>query len=95
MNEAQLVEAIKKYLKTVPDLFFWKEHGGQYGTAGIPDVIACYRGRFLAFEVKTQQGKPTVLQQVTVRRILQAGGYAMVVRSVGEVREVIEAFSKE
>lgn len=94
MNETQLVEAIKKYLKTVPELFFWKEHGGQYGTAGIPDVIVCYRGRFIALEVKTQRGKPTVLQEVTIRQILKAGGIATIVRSVGEVRSIIEALGR-
>lgn len=94
MNETQLVEAIKKYLKRVSELFFWKEHGGQYGTAGIPDVIVCYRGRFIALEVKTPRGKPTVLQEVTIRQILKAGGIATVVRSVGEVRAIIEALER-
>lgn len=94
MNETQLVEAIKKYLKTVPELFHWKEHGGQFGTAGIPDIIVCYRGRFLAFEVKTQRGKPSVLQTATIRQIMRAGGIATIVRSVGEVREIIEALER-
>lgn len=94
MNETQLVEAIKKYLKTVPELFHWKEHGGQFGTAGIPDIIVCYRGRFLAFEVKTQRGKPSVLQTATIRQIIRAGGIATIVRSVGEVREIIEALER-
>lgn len=94
MNETQLVEAIKRYLKTVPELFFWKEHGGQFGTSGIPDLIICYRGRFLAFEVKTARGKPSVLQTVTIRQIMRAGGIATVVRSVGEVREIIEALER-
>lgn len=95
MTEARLVENIKKYLKSVPELFFWKEHGGQYGTAGIPDLIVCYRGKFLAFEVKTPQGKPTLLQTVTLRQIARAGGYATIVRSVQEVKDIITALEKE
>lgn len=94
MNESQLVETIKKYLKTVPELFFWKEHGGQFGTAGIPDLVVCYRGRFLAFEVKTPRGKSTVLQTATIRQIMRAGGIATIVRSVGEVRDIIEALER-
>jgi len=35
MTETQLVQSIKKYLATLPECFFWKEHGGQYGTAGM------------------------------------------------------------
>ena len=53
MLEKDIVKAILKYLKTVPNCFSWKEHGGMYGTAGIPDIICCYCGRFVAFEVKT------------------------------------------
>ena len=95
MKENDLIARIRSYLKTVDNLFFWKEHGGQYGTAGIPDIIVCYRGRFIAFEVKVGTNKPTILQERTIRQILRAGGYALVVRSVEEVQEVIRAFEKE
>ena len=57
MLEKDIVQAILKYLKTVPECFAWKEHGGMYGTAGIPDIICCYHGLFIAFEVKTEKGK--------------------------------------
>lgn len=91
MLEKDIVNAIMKYLKTVPHCFAWKEHGGMYGTAGIPDIIACVDGRFYGFEVKTETGKPTGLQQATIRKILRAGGVAVIVRSVDEVRAIIEA----
>ena len=90
MVEADIVKAILKYLKTVPHCFAWKEHGGMYGTAGIPDIIACVNGHFFGFEVKTETGKPTKLQEATIRKILVAGGTALVVRSVAEVQSVIE-----
>lgn len=89
MKEADIVKAILRYLKTVPKCFFWKEHGGMYGTAGIPDIIACINGRFYGFEVKTEDGKPTKLQESTIRKIKNAGGIALVVRSVDEVKAVI------
>lgn len=89
MNENEIVKQIKEYLKTVKDCFFWKEHGGSFGAAGIPDLIVCYRGRFIAFEVKTVKGKLTVLQAITIRKIQSAGGIAAVVRSVDEARAVI------
>ena len=89
MLEKDIVKAIMKYLKTVPGCFAWKEHGGMYGTAGIPDIIACVNGRFYAFEVKTETGKPTKLQEAAIREILKAGGAAVVVRSVDEVRTAI------
>ena len=89
MNESAIVQSILRYLKTVPGCFAWKTHGGPYGTAGIPDVIACVNGRFNAFEVKTASGKATALQEMTIRKILAAGGTAAVVRSVDEVRAIL------
>jgi len=91
MKESDVVRAIMKYLKTVPGCFCWKEHGGMYGTAGIPDIIACIDGHFFGFEVKTADGKPTKLQETTIRKIRSAGGTALVVRSVDEVRGAIDA----
>lgn len=95
MKESDLIRKISDYLKTVPNLFYWKEHGGMYGTAGIPDIIVCYSGRFIGLECKVGKNKPTVLQVVTIRQIIQAGGYAVVVRTVEEVRQIIAAFEKE
>lgn len=89
MSEKEIVSKILRYLKTVPKCFAWKEHGGIYGTAGIPDIVACIDGKFYAFEVKTPVGKTTNLQEATIRKILACGGTASVVRSVDEVRAVI------
>ncbi len=89
MNEATLIQRIRKYLATLPDCFFWKEHGGQYGTAGIPDIIACYKGRFIALEAKVGKNKPTKLQAATIDKIRQAGGTAAVVYSVEDVKAVL------
>ena len=49
MKEADIVRAILKYLKTVPGCFAWKEHGGMYGTAGIPDIICRTDNRYTSF----------------------------------------------
>ena len=90
MKENDIVKSILKYLKTVPSCFAWKEHGGMYGTAGIPDIIACIGGMFYAFEVKTPIGKTTALQDATIRKIQKCGGHAFVVHSVDEVKAVLE-----
>ena len=90
-----MIAKISNYLKSVNDLFFWKEHGGQYGTAGIPDLIVCYKGKFIAFEAKVGKNKATPLQDATIKRIIKAGGYALVVRTLDEVKEIIEALAKD
>lgn len=89
MLEKDIVNAIMRYLKTVPMCFAFKEHGGMYGTAGLPDIICCYRGRFVAFEVKTPTGRLTKLQEAMIRKINAAMGKAHKVTSVEEVQHIL------
>ena len=95
MLEKDITAAIQRYLKTVPNCFHFKEHGGQYGTAGLPDIIVCYRGRFVAFEVKTETGRPSKLQEITIAKIKAAKGEAFIVRSVQEVQAIIKNLEEE
>ena len=50
------------------------------GRAGIPDIIACHRGRFIAIECKAGDNQPTALQSRELEAITNAGGLAFVVR---------------
>lgn len=88
MLEKDIVAAIMRHLKTVPDCFAWKTHGGIYGTAGIPDIVCCYKGFFLAFEVKTPSGRLTKLQESTIEKIKAAKGEAFKVTSVEETKDI-------
>lgn len=45
---------------------------------GIPDILACINGYFLAIEVKAKNGKPSELQKYHVKKINDAGGYAII-----------------
>lgn len=87
--EKQIVTAILRFLHSLPGCFCWKEHGGMYGTAGIPDIIACIGGRFFGFEVKQPTGRLTALQRATLEKIRAAGGVAAMVTSVDEVKAVL------
>ena len=89
MLEKDIVDAIMRYLKTVPSCYCWKEHGALYGTAGLPDIICCIDGRFVAFEVKTPAGKLSKLQEMAIRRIQTAKGKAYKVTSVNEVQSIL------
>lgn len=89
MLEKNIVAAIMRRLKVEPMCFAWKEHGGMYGTAGLPDIVCCLCGRFFAFEVKTTTGQLTNLQEHTIERIQAAGGRAFVVRSVEDVDAIL------
>lgn len=56
--------------------FFPATHG--YGRSGVPDIIACVNGRFLAIEYKAGANKPTALQVREIENIRAAGGVAVV-----------------
>ena len=91
MLERDIVTAIKRYLLTLGDaVFFWKEHGSVYGTNGVPDIICCYKGRFLGLECKLPGGRLTELQKRAIEQINRAGGFACRVESVEDVKRVIE-----
>jgi Holliday junction resolvase len=67
--------------------FFAPANG--YGRAGIPDIIVCHKGKFLAIECKAGYNKTTLLQEREIVNIHKAGGAAMVVRE-----DTIDALEK-
>jgi Holliday junction resolvase len=50
--------------------------------AGVPDILACVNGRFVAIEVKAENGKPTELQKWNVEQIQNSGGIALILYPV-------------
>jgi Holliday junction resolvase len=56
--------------------FFPATHG--YGRSGVPDIVACVNGYFLAIECKAGKNKPTALQVREIESIRLAGGVAIV-----------------
>lgn len=54
---------------------------GGFGRSGVPDIIACVNGHFLAIEVKNDAAKnpPTALQQKHLKAIATAGGTSLVI----------------
>ena len=96
MLERDIVAAIKKYLSSLgSDVFFWKEHGGPYGTSGIPDIICCYKGRFIGMECKLPDGRLTELQKRAIDKINRAGGIARRVESVEDAKVIIELIDEK
>lgn len=57
--------------------FFPATHG--YGRSGVPDIICCVAGKFLAIECKAGKNKPTALQVHEMEQIRAADGVAVVV----------------
>lgn len=61
-----------------------------YGTRrGIADIVACYNGKFFAFECKARKENPTDQQWKFIEQVRAAGGIAIVVRCISDIFEVI------
>jgi hypothetical protein len=70
--------------------------------AGVSDILACHPveitsdmvgqtvGLFLSLEVKTPKGRVAPLQEYHLDKVREAGGVGEIVRSVGDVRELID-----
>ena len=68
---------IKTYLKSI-GAYFIKTHGDRFSKVGTPDILACVNGRFVAVEVKGENGKPSELQLYHIEQIKKAGGVAYI-----------------
>lgn len=76
--EKRVKDVVVEILKLNNIYYFYAFTGG-YGSSGVPDIIACVNGFFLAIECKAGKNKPTDLQTHNIERIIAAGGCAIVV----------------
>jgi len=78
-------------LKALGAYYFYPVTGG-FGASGVPDVVGCYKGRFIGIECKANGNKPTALQQMNLDKIAAQGGIALVIdeTNVNELKGMIE-----
>jgi hypothetical protein len=95
MNESQLkAKVIKMIREEFPGAWVYKT--ADRFTSGIPDLIICYCGFFIAIELKTPENKKrNLLQEFNIRDIVQrAQGRAATCRSIDEVREIFRSIKE-
>jgi len=76
--EKKVKDAVRKLLVEF-DVYHFMPAANGFGRAGIPDIICCFKGRFLAIECKAGKGTTTALQDRELSNIRTAGGMALVV----------------
>jgi len=76
--EGKLTRKIKLHLKK-KKVWHLKVHGGPMQMAGVPDLLLCVKGKFVALELKAPGKKVTRLQQHQMERIKDSGGLAYVI----------------
>lgn len=89
MREATIQKAILNLLKTSG---CYAVKVIQASKAGVPDIIACYKGRFIAIEVKTPKTKNNVseLQWHNIELIGNSGGKAIVAWDISGVEKFLK-----
>ena len=86
MTELQLKTKIVKYLRGIEGIWFYK--AADNFTAGIPDIIICDHGNFVALELKVGKNKLSKIQQFVGAQIILARGSFIEIRSLDEVKKI-------
>jgi Holliday junction resolvase len=76
--ESKVKKKVVDILRAAGAYYFFPATGG-FGRSGVPDIIVCFKGRFIGIECKAGDNTPTALQQRELMRIVDAGGSAFVV----------------
>lgn len=76
--ESKVKSSVTTILKKLGIYYFYPVTGG-FGSSGVPDIICCYNGVFVAIECKAGHNKPTPLQEAQMQKIRQAGGYTIII----------------
>ena len=78
-----------KYLKTLkPDC--WAIKVMSANERGVPDILCCYKGRFIGIEIKEPKERVAGNQHEQHIRIAAAGGVAIVARDLETVKMMME-----
>ena len=89
MLEQAIQKKITKYLESIGA---YTIKVIQANKKGVPDVLACYKGRFIGIEVKRPETKTNVskLQEHNLKKIVDAAGISCVAWEVDQVKEIID-----
>lgn len=94
--EKKVKDQVVKTLKANGVYYFFPATFGM-GRSGVPDIICCVEGRFLAIECKAGKNKTTALQDREMNAIVMAGGSAMVINeeNLHEVGTAIQLLKEQ
>ena len=76
--EKKVKQKVCAKLKELGAYYFYASTGG-YGASGIPDIVACYKGKFIGIECKANGNKATALQQKHLREISMQQGVSLII----------------
>lgn len=92
-QETTLQENIQKYIKSIGG-YVNKNHGSMISEPGIADLTICYKGLYIAIEVKVNDNIPSRAQGIHCRQVLKAGGLSLVAWNLDSVKQLIQVIDK-
>lgn len=93
--EKKVKQAVTKILDAYGAYYFSPVTGG-FGRSGVPDIIVCFKGLFIAIECKAGGNQPTALQLKEMDKIgSRGGGVAIVINehNIDFVRQTLERYT--
>ena len=81
--------------KLITKRYSGKPVNGQYSKAGIPDILACINGRFVAIEVKQPGESPRPLQTAQINEFITAGAIAFWSDSVQHTQSTLDQYFQQ
>jgi hypothetical protein len=90
--EAKVKASVVKLLKKYEVYYFFPATHG-FGRSGVPDIICCMHGIFVAIECKAGKGKTTALQDRELKRIRENRGITFVINE--DNQQTLEIFVRQ
>ena len=89
MAERHFQKRVIKWIREQPHMHCLNVVGGAMQRSGEPDLVICWKGRFIGLELKYGKGKPTPLQLHRLRQWEEAGGWCGVAWDLDDVKQVV------
>lgn len=108
MLEKQIENQILHYLSMI-GVFAWKNQStgvfdptkktfrkrSRFQINGVSDILCCYKGHFVAIEVKSEKGRLSGSQIEFIANVNANGGFAFVARSVSDVEKAFKQIDSQ
>ena len=79
MKEAQFSREVTQYLDSKGAIVN-NQTGSMFSKAGVSDLLVCYKGFFIALELKVGSYQPDPLQISYLQKVRDAGGFGLILR---------------
>ena len=89
-KEQNIQESIMHYISSIGGLPVKFNNIGIYAKAGVSDILACIKGRFVAIEVKKPGNKPTAVQLQFIAAVNNIGGFGFWADNLQDVKDKLK-----